>query len=62
MQALAVQGAKPIAEDPISVLEQYPFCAELGPDLARLERQERIELDRQRQQELARQRAVSDKD
>ena len=36
--------------------------AELGQDLARLESQERVRLDRERQEELARLRAVQSRD
>ena len=51
-ESLRVPTAPPPAEPP------YPVSLELGEDLLRLEREQRIALDRTRQEELARLRAV----
>ncbi len=48
----------PVRKFPATAEEQYPVSPELGADLARLEREQRVALDRKRQEELARLRAV----
>ncbi len=45
-------------DQPETAREMQPVSRELGADLACLERERRIELDRLRQEELARLRAI----
>jgi hypothetical protein len=48
----------PVADHRAISAEAPPVSPELGADLARLEREQRIVLDRKRQEELARLRAI----
>ncbi len=59
MQTPTLQKTTSDRQDrPETAQEMQPVSQELGADLARLEREQQIELDRLRQEELARLRAI----
>jgi hypothetical protein len=59
MQTPTLQNTTVDRQDrPETAREMQPVSRELGADLARLEREQQIELDRLRQEELARLRAI----
>jgi hypothetical protein len=62
MQTQRISPAKTVPQQPAVVPETQSVSPELAADLAQLERQQRIELDRQRQAELAQLRAVQSYD
>jgi len=58
MQTEIVTRVLPAPKRPAIAEEPRPVSLELGADLMRLEREQRVALDRKRQEELARLRAV----